>query len=386
MDVILVSWDDVGYRDITSELCPRLSGLRSEGVDYTRAFSTPVCSQSRALVLYGALGRTLGILGSMGAQDPSQAIPPASWPTLPGKLKAAGYSTCLVGKWHSGHAPSGGDWRLAPLERGYDCWLAGTPSNLDPGYRDWQRIDATPSGVSDFQETGYATLKQLEAATSWWNTTPPQRFLHLSLNEAHGPFDLPPQELLGGLEVTGGSPQREKYEAKIRAGDTALGRILDLPGADDALIAFFSDNGTPQTVPGPGQSPSKVKTTTFDGGIHVPMCIRVVDVPPLIDSRLVSLVDLPAVILYSLGIEIPPEWDGQLAPARNHVISEAEMLLMGDTVFDQCARSGTHKLRNREGVEELYNLVIDPTESYPLSLTAPENAIQLTFLRSKLYG
>jgi arylsulfatase A-like enzyme len=396
-DVLLVGWDDVALADATADVCPTLAAFRAGALDLPLGFANPVCSQSRAVLLFGAHGRTLGILRAMDAGDHEGPIPPASWPTIASVLAAAGYRTALVGKWHLGRAPLGGDVGLAPLQRGYEFWRAGTLANIGgaqaPGrnFSNWDRLDSDAVlGVLRSVSTRYATLAQVEEAEAWWaaNAEAP-RFLHVALNDPHGPYTpAPPPELLAGWpSPPPGASTRTRFLAKLRAADTALARLLALPGATDALVVLYADNGTAGNAAPPEADPERAKTTTFERGIRVPLVARFPGVAAGTHDELVHLVDVPTAVLERLGLPVPEEWDGRTNP-RNYVIAEAEL---ADGTLEQAVRTRTHKLRATRPpggarAEELYDLAADPGELAPMDLGAPENQQLLLLLRIALYG
>lgn len=383
-DILILVWDDVGYDDCSSTVTPNLTTFRADGIDFPLAFSMQGCSQTRTCLHYGVLGRSIGILGDTGPSIPPHPIPDLGWPTIAQALSDEGYKTCLVGKWHSGHAPSdptGNGWEMAPIERGFDSWLAGSKANVT-SFSSWERIDADQNGFVASIETRYATLAQVEAAEDWWITTTGPRFLMVCLNEPHVPFEQPPPELAPLLPPLPTPTQRQRYLNKLTAADTVLGRFLALSGMDQAVVACLSDNGTP----GAGARTSKagkVKGTTFDGGIHVPLVMRWPGSGSLAYDELVHVVDVPAACLTHAGpIQLPDEWDGRVLPPRKHVICEG---MAGNGAIDQCARGKRYKLRNVVGVEEFYDLESDPGENAPLDLNAPAIQQQLTALRAMLY-
>jgi len=392
-DVLLVGLDDVSRSDsLLADVCPNLAALRASGLDFPLAFSNPICSQARVPIEFGALGRTLGFTTDAG---PGPLAPPpvaASWPTLAGQLAAAGMVTARVGKWHCGGAPSGAADQLAPCERGYGQWLAGSLLNLER-FRGWTREDAvaSPPSFTTRTEQRYATLVQVEEAAAWWasHAGGPPRFLHVALNEPHGPLQNPPAELLEGWPApTGTSSSRERFLAKLRAADTALGRLLSM--APNAFVLVYSDNGTAPNSAAPEVDPEHAKTTTYDPGIQVvhvarwPGCDAGTTFPTL-----VHLVDLPVAILERLGVDSPDVWDGQLAP-RTYVICEATR---SDGTLDQAARTWRYKLRavtpgGGARVEQFFDLVEDPGEVAPLeeSELSKGQAQLLAALRLKLYS
>jgi arylsulfatase A-like enzyme len=379
--ILLVGWDDVSWKEATASVCPRLAAFRATAYEAPLMFSHPVCSQSRSALLFGSYAKKIGTLRDIGLTEITPDTPPASLPTLPGTLKAAGYRTCLVGKWHCGPATSGAHWALGPFERGYDEWLAGTRLNLDD-YRDWQRVDANSLGFSVAENVGqYATLAQLDAVSAWWalHCPEPDTFLHVALNAPHGPFHAPPTSLLAGWpQPTSFSSLRQKYLAMLRSADTAFGMLLDLVGPGVAVF-LYSDNGTSSRALAPGEDDTHAKETTFDGGTRVLGLGRWVGCPVGQSPGLQHVQDIAAGVLAVAGVPAPPEWDARTTP-RSSVLSEA----ITQGVSDRACRTLTHKLRQVDGAEELYNIVNDPDELTPLDLDALENAAALGYLRDKL--
>lgn len=390
-DVLLIGWDDVSHSEGTPAVCPRLATFREEAAE-VQGFSHPVCSQTRAAILFGSYARKIGTMRDIGFLTPVHDTPPASLPTLPGTMRAAGYRTALVGKWHCGPAPSGADWTLGPRERGYDDWLAGTRLNLNSGtsidYFDWQRVDVVGAlTVVDDHHARYATEAQLEAATSWWyGSCGGPRFMHVALNAPHGPLHAPPASLLAGWPRPGfGARNRDKYLAMLRSADTALGELLDVVGPETAVF-LYSDNGTGRQSAAASVNPDHTKETTFDPGTRVLLLGRYPGAEVGYDPRLQHVMDVSAGICAVAGLQAPPEWDARTTP-RGSVLSEAQL---SDGSVDRACRTVTHKLRQVTPLgeslptEELYDLVGDPGEESPLDLSNPDNEAVLAFLRGKL--
>lgn len=386
-DLLLVGIDDVSLSEINANVCPRISAFRATAFE-PKGFSHPVCSQSRQAILFGSWGKKIGTWRDIGSTVPNEATPDASLPTLPGVLAAAGYATCLVGKWHLGPAPSGGHWATGPLERGYEDWLAGTRLNVSPGtYTDWERVDCDSLGNFSIQAnaTQHAALAQLDAADFWWSAhADDNRFLHVCLNLPHDPKHTPPASLLAGWTIPPFPSNRQRYLAMLRAADTAFGQLLDLVGPDVPAI-LYSDNGTSVSSLPAGSNPLKAKETTFDGGIRVVMMGRWPGCPAGQSSDLNHLVDIPAAACAILGVAQPAGWDSQIG-GRQYILSEAEL---GSGTVDRCCRTSLYKLRQvtqlgQATAEELYDMVNDPNEGVPLNLSDPQYAAALAYLRGKL--
>jgi N-acetylglucosamine-6-sulfatase len=128
-------WDTLGCAGHPHLKTPHIDRLAAEGVRFPNAFcTTSLCSPSRASILTGVYAHTHRV------RDNFTELP-ATLPSFPGLLHAAGYQTAYVGKWHMGEA---NDERRP----GFDWWVShkgqgkyyGTEFNVNgrresrPGY------------------------------------------------------------------------------------------------------------------------------------------------------------------------------------------------------------------------------------------------------------
>lgn len=139
--VVLIMADDLGFSDLGcfgSEIrTPSLDRLAAEGARFTRFYSTPRCSPSRAALMTGLFPHQAG-LGILTSDDRPFGYPGSLRTdnvTLAEAFRAAGYRTCLSGKWHLAHDTHspGESW---PTRRGFDRFfgtMAGCGSYYDPG-------------------------------------------------------------------------------------------------------------------------------------------------------------------------------------------------------------------------------------------------------------
>src|SRR5438046_1003019 len=119
-NIIFIVADDLGYADLSCYgrrdfKTPNLDRLASEGVRFTQAYAnSAVCSATRTALITGRYQYRLPV----GLQEPlagrDVGLPPEH-PTLPSLLRAAGYATTLIGKWHLGELP-----KYGPLKSGYE--------------------------------------------------------------------------------------------------------------------------------------------------------------------------------------------------------------------------------------------------------------------------
>jgi arylsulfatase A-like enzyme len=121
-NVIVIVGDDLGYADLgcqgaTDLKTPNIDALARNGVRFTDGYvSCPVCSPTRAGLLTGRYQQRFGHEFNPGpaAETPEFGLP-LSQRTLADQMKAAGYTTGMVGKWHLGHEP-----KFHPRNRGFD--------------------------------------------------------------------------------------------------------------------------------------------------------------------------------------------------------------------------------------------------------------------------
>ena len=109
-NIIIFNTDDhaqwgVGAYGNKEVLTPNMDRLAREGMKFTRAFTKPVCSPSRAMTLTGQYTHRLGVPDYIPYGNPVFArngLPPGT-PTIASVLKEVGYRSAIVGKWHLGY-------------------------------------------------------------------------------------------------------------------------------------------------------------------------------------------------------------------------------------------------------------------------------------------
>ena len=156
---------------------PNLDRIAAQGTRFDRAFCTnSLCAPSRATVLTGCFSNVHGIRGNSEGADVVEELN-LDVPTFPEILRAAGYRTGLVGKYHIRQAP-----------RGFDHWVIhpGQGEYVDPVFID--------NGV-ERQISGYATDITGDLALEFLDSVPEDRpfCLVYQFKAPHRPFTPAPR-------------------------------------------------------------------------------------------------------------------------------------------------------------------------------------------------
>src|SRR5687767_8237660 len=123
-NVIVILCDDVGYGEFGFQgnkqiPTPNIDSIAANGVRFTNGYvSGPYCSPTRAGLLTGRYQTRFGheFNGGGGAGAGAFGLP-LTETTIADRMKALGYATAAVGKWHLGGPP-----RFLPMQRGFDAF------------------------------------------------------------------------------------------------------------------------------------------------------------------------------------------------------------------------------------------------------------------------
>ena len=398
-NILFIVGDDMGYADVGFQNCkdiptPNLDALAKSGVQFSNGYvSGPYCSPTRAGLLTGRYQQRFGHEFNPSGDDGL----PLSETTIAKRLKAAGYVTGLVGKWHLG-APA----EMQPQQRGFDeffGFLGGAHSYVNTA--------GILRGTEQVKELDYTTDAFGREAISFMERHKAQPwFLYLAFNAVHTPMDATDDRLAKFTHIE--NQQRRTYDAMMLAMDENIGKVLkklaDLKLDKNTLVIFISDNGGPvmkgTTINGSVNAPFRGgKRTTLEGGIHVPYILSWPGKvnPGRYDSPVIQL-DLNVTALNVAGVEVKPEWklDGvNLLPYLTGKNSEKPHQVLYWRMGEQMAiRSGDFKLvrydTNAEtntgakqqpvSAPKLYNLKDDIGESKDLSSAMPEKVKELQTL------
>jgi len=384
LSVVIIFCDDLGYGDLgcygSTLRTPNLDRMAAEGMRFTHFYSAnPVCSPSRASLMTGRYPTRVGVPRVLNPKDTTGL--PDSETTLAQVLKARNYKTMCIGKWHLGHLP-----QYLPTSRGFDEYFGIPYSNdMDPPVLLHNTEVVEPR----------ATLETLTPRY----TERAVRFIEQSKDSPfflYFPHTYPHIPLAASPRFRGKSRQGLLGDV-IEEIDWSVGEVfatLKKHGLDqNTLVLFSSDNG-PWFQGSPGRLRGR-KGSTFEGGVRVPFLARLPGRIPKgrVCSGVGSMMDLLPTVARLCdaplpqnpldGIDIWPLLSGQKPEL------DREALLYFDNVNVQCARWKQWKLHvarynsfafspapagGRFNLPlqhlELYDLLIDPDESYDV---APEN-------------
>lgn len=314
-NIVLILADDLGYGDLgcyghPQFKTPNLDRLATEGARLTH-FNTPMpyCAPTRASLLTGRYPFRNGMVSNPapdGGPNANALALNTEEVTLAQLLKASGYATGMVGKWHLGHQKN-----ALPTHRGFDEYFGIPYSN------DMRPVKLFEGDVEVEYPVTQATLtkRYTERAIQFVNKNKDRPFF------LYFPHTMPHKPLAAS----------DDFYKKSRAGlygdviaelDVSIGKLMaELRKLDlekNTLVIFTSDNGP--WFGGSTGGLRGMKATSWEGGYRVPCLVRWpyrVPAGKVFDSPCVMM-DLFSTILAATGV----------APPSNRVIDGVNLLPM----------------------------------------------------------
>jgi arylsulfatase A len=398
--VILLA-DDLGYGDLgcyghPTIRTPHLDQMAAQGIKLSQFYAAHLCTPSRAALLTGRLPIRSGLNRVLFPTSTGGIS--ASEITLAEALKARGYATICIGKWHLGHLPA-----FLPTRHGFDHYF-GVPYSND---MDVKKSGHPPIPLLRDETIVEQPVKQETLALRY--TREALSFIrnHHGAAEAQ-PFFLylaytfPHIPLHAGKAFHGKSP-RGLYGDVVEEIDWSVGQILaavrDQGLAESTLVVFTSDNGPwliQQLQGGSAGLLREGKGSTWEGGMRVP-CLAWwpgTIAPGRIALNVASELDLFPTCLDLAGAKIPGDrpYDGvSLVPVlRGTGQSSRTDIFYYHATELFAVRRGPWKLHlktiNPAAGEEkpkvhrpplLFNLTHDPSERVNLAVRHPDVIEQL---------
>ena len=389
-NIVVIVADDLGYADLGIQgsadiVTPNIDSIAKNGVRFTQGYVTaPVCAPSRAGFLTGRYQQRFGLelLPAMGEADFGLSV---NETLLGNRLKALGYATGAVGKWHLGTQS-----QFFPTQRGFDeffGFLIGTHS-----YTVWnQPNNPVYRGTQTVTETTYLTDAFTREAVDFIQRKQGQPFyLHLAFNAPHDPLQATSEYLARFPNIA--NSDRRTLAAMMAAMDDGVGKVLaklrELNLEENTLVIFFSDNGgIPRTNASLNTPFSGQKDQLLEGGIHIPYMLQWKGYLPagVVNSAPITSLDVfPTAMAAATGRKFAEATlDGvNLIP----YLSGADTTLPHDKLFwrsgttQYAIRSGDWKLLFFQNTTRLYNLAADQSESTNLATSNPTKLNELKAL------
>ncbi len=308
-NVVILLADDMGYRDAGCYggpvRTPNIDGLAAAGVRFTDFHSgAAVCSPSRATLLTGRHHIRAGVY-SWIFNDTQRSHLLERETTLAEVLRAAGYATAHIGKWHLG-LPTPDRAKPTPADHGFDYWFA-TDNNAHPSHRNPDNFLRNGTPVGELQ--GYSAHLIADEAIQWLKGPDAGSrpfFLNVWFHEPHAPIAAPAEMVqgYGDLEDKGAI-----YSGTIENMDGAIGRLLstlqEMGVAENTVILFASDNGSYRRDRVGELQGSK--GTNWEGGIRVPGILRWPGQIPAgrVESTPAGLIDMLPTLCRLVGVAPP---------------------------------------------------------------------------------
>ena len=276
--VILI--DDMGYGDIGpfgSKLnrTPNLDRMAAEGMKLTSLYAAPVCTPSRAQMMTGCYAKRVSMPNVIFPACPTGLSTQEK--TVAALLKARGYATMCIGKWHLGDQPE-----FLPTQHGFDHYLGLPYSNDMGGNARPAKAGAKPDTrpplplVQDGKvieapaDQNKLTKLYTEEAVKFITANKDRRFfLYLPHTAMHVP--LHPGEAFKGKSANG------TYGDWVEEVDWSVGQVLDtlrkLTLDKNTMVLFTSDNGPWLGMGRNGGMAGPLrggKFTCWEGGVREP--------------------------------------------------------------------------------------------------------------------
>lgn len=393
-NILFIVGDDMGFGDVGFNGCkdiptPNLDALAKSGVRFTSGYvSAPYCSPCRAGLLTGRYQQKFG--HEFNPTFPGTGLP-LTEKTIANRLKAVGYTTGLVGKWHLGN-----ELKMHPPQRGFDeffGFLAGSHN-----YFKW---DGMLRGEEPVEGKEYFTDAFGREACSYIERNKEKPwFLYLAFNAVHTPMNATDERLAKFSHIA--DPQRRTYAAMMFALDENIGRVLkklaETGQEENTFVIFISDNGGPNmpgvTVNGSINKPLRgSKRTTLEGGIRVPFVVSWKNhIKPAVSDKMAIQLDLTATALHLAGadtknldgVNLMPFFSGDQKGAPHEALywrfGEQMAIRVGDyklVRYDSNVDTRTGKRNQPIAGPRLYNLANDIGETKDLYSEMPDKAKEL---------
>lgn len=244
-NVVFILADDLGYGDLQCYgnpflETPAINRLADSGILFTNYYSpSALCAPARAAILTGMYNHRTGAVDVSSNRAIDRIA--LSYNTMGDYFKDEGYSTGMIGKWHSGLY----DLQYHPNNRGFDHYFGFLNGIQD--YWDWN-LDLNGTNIPS--DGRYLTDVITEGSIEFIEKNSDNPFfLFISHHAPHLPYQAPGTLVEKYLERGNGELNKTvaTLYGMIESMDTGIGRVIDkletLGLKENTIIVFTSDNG-----------------------------------------------------------------------------------------------------------------------------------------------
>ncbi|MCC6487180.1 MAG: sulfatase [Candidatus Hydrogenedentes bacterium] len=411
---VIIFTDDQGYNDLGCYgapliKTPNIDRMAAEGMRFTDFYvAAPVCTPSRAALMTGCypqrlsmadMARSEGRTGWVLFPDSTCGIN-SDEVTIAELLKAQGYATACVGKWHLGHQAA-----FLPTRHGFDYYY-GIPYSNDMKPTPLMRMDEVIEEPA-VQET--LVERYTEEAVRFIREHKEQPFfVYLPHNMPHIPLHV--SERFRGKSAGG------LYGDVIESIDWGVGEILntldELGLSENTIVMYASDNGPWLTHGEEGGLATPLRSgkgTTYEGGMRVPGIMRwkgripagsvchelasTIDVLPTFatlagasvpNDRIIDGKDILPLMLGEPGAATPHEAFFYYSGLNLMAVRSGKWKLKLETPLWEVISNRGYKGPDASLPEALYNLHTDPGEQKCVLQDHPEIAERLRGLLAQM--
>lgn len=280
-NVIVIVVDDAGYADFGcyggKEIpTPNIDLLAKNGALFTNAYVTAsVCAPSRAGLLTGLYQQRFGFEHNTSAKPvPGYTMKDMGMdvkiPTIGNQMKANGYKTIAIGKWHQGDEEP-----YFPLNRGFDEFYG-----FVGGHRNFFGYDKTPAreftlfdnqkAVPESEVTYLTDMFTAKATNFIQQNKAHPFFMYLAYNAVHVPMNAKKELVQRFAHLPEG---RRAYAAMMTSLDDGIGKLMQTLKEQHlekhTLICFINDNGAATGNYADNGPLRGLKGSKWEGGIRV---------------------------------------------------------------------------------------------------------------------
>ncbi|MDG2223189.1 MAG: sulfatase-like hydrolase/transferase [Rubripirellula sp.] len=277
LNVLLIMADDIGYECFSSYgseeySTPHIDALAKQGVRFTNAHSTPLCTPTRVNLMSGKSN-------VFNYQD--FGIYPTGEPTFANHFKEHGYRTAVAGKWQLQNKQTGKG--ISPNEAGFDSYCLW---NIPGGGREryWQPSFVQNGKLLELPPDTFGPDVMTDFLIDFITAKQEKPFVaYFPMILVHNPF-VPTPDTKDGKRVDQAKrmPKKSKqnYVDMVAYMDKCVGRLVDalqVSGQrENTLVIFTGDNGTNASLSSElrGNTVKGGKGYTHDYGTHVPLVVN----------------------------------------------------------------------------------------------------------------